>query len=97
MSPVGSPGKVCSVWEGSLAGAGKKSEEEGVAGMKCYGLIASPIPPPFCSAQQWEEMGELVIKLSQEKRKKERWGEDGFILVFVSRYLSFIGNKIYLS
>lgn len=65
--------------------------------MKCYGLIASPIPPPFCSAQQWEEVGELVIKLSQKKRKKERWVEDGFILVFVSHYLSFIGNKLNLS
>lgn len=94
VSPMGSSGKDCILWERFCAGAGKRSEEERVAGMKCYGWIASPTPLPFCSAQSWRRVEELLTKLSQEKRKEEWWGE-GF--VFVSHCLPFIATKLNLS
>jgi len=44
--------KECIPWEGPHAGAGEKSEEEGTIKTKCYGLTATAIPHPTCTAHK---------------------------------------------
>ncbi|KAK4815370.1 hypothetical protein QYF61_001358 [Mycteria americana] len=63
----------CLLWEGPHAGAGEECEEEGVAKKMCDELTATPIPPSPC-ATQGEEVENLEVKFSLERR--EGWRED---------------------
>lgn len=49
---------------------GKLCEEEGLAEMKCYGVIVSLVPHIPAPLREGEEVEESGLKLSQGRRKR---------------------------